>query len=46
MAAIPIADVNSSIRPRRRDDTYWRTFQSRFYGGAHAGTECIIHAVR
>jgi len=29
--------------PRRRDDANRRTFQSQFYGRAHAGTKCLVH---
>ena len=31
---------------RRGDHTNRRTFQSCFYGRAHSGTECVVHAVR
>jgi hypothetical protein len=29
--------------PRRGDHAGRRTFQSCFYGRAHAGTECLVH---
>jgi len=34
------------LSSRRTDDANRRTFQACFYGRTHAGTECIIHAVR
>ena len=36
-------DVFGVLSSRRRDDTNRRTFQSRYYGLAHASTECLVH---
>jgi hypothetical protein len=36
-------NVSRGLCSRRRDDAHRRTFQSCFYGRAHAGTERLIH---
>ena len=39
-------DVSGVLSSRRRDDTYRRAFQARFYRRAHGGTERLVRAVR
>src|SRR5215472_18013299 len=38
-----IRDVSRVLSSRRSDHTNRGTFQSRCYGRAHPGTECVVH---
>src|SRR6516165_7091271 len=38
-----VRDVSRVLSSRRSDNTNRGTFQSRCYGRAHPGTECVVH---